>query len=94
MANTSTKEETKVAPKAAEVKTVAHENDRGIIESRDIFPEGVVILDEETYCKVARLGGFFNPITEASSFRPTLPVSDLKGEQKENVQKVLAEGGK
>ena len=75
---------------AAEVKTVVHENDRAILEAKDIIPEGVVIADEELYGKVARLGEFFNPVTEAENYRPPLNVSKLKGEAKENVQKVLA----
>ena len=91
---TKAKEDAAKRTAPADVKTVAHEQDRAVIESRDVFPEGVLIVDDETYGKVARLGGFFNPATEASSYRPPLPVSKLKGEEKENVLKVLSEGGK
>jgi hypothetical protein len=75
---------------AAEVKTVVHEQDREILEAKDLIPEGVVIADEELYCKVARLGEYFNPVTEASSFRPPLNVAKLKGDARDNVQKALA----
>lgn len=79
-------------PKPKDVLSVAHEQDRAIIESRDVYPEGVLIVDSDTYNKVARVGGFFNPDTEASTYRPPLRVAALKGEQAENVRKVL--GGK
>lgn len=79
-------------PKPKDVVTVVHEQDRPIIESRDVYPEGVLIVDEETYCKVARLGNYFNPTTEASAYRPPLNIAKLKGEEAENVRKAL--GGK
>jgi hypothetical protein len=75
---------------AKEVKTVVHEQDREILEGKDLIPEGVLLVDEETYGKVARLGDYFNPVTEASSYRPPLNISKLKGDARENVQKVLA----
>lgn len=84
------KPENDVKPK--EVLTVVHENDRPILEARDIFPEGVRILDDALYVKVARLGNFFNPDSEASTYRPPLNIANLSGEAKANVQKVL--GGK
>jgi hypothetical protein len=83
----------KTETKAVEVLTVVHEQDKPILDARDIVPEGVLVVDEETYCKVARVGEYFNPVTEASSYRPPLNIAKLKGEAKDNVAKVLKEAG-
>jgi hypothetical protein len=85
-------EDNKPDVKPKDVLAVVHENDRAIIEARDIYPEGVLILDDATYVKVARLGEFFNPDSEASTYRPPLNIAALSGQAKENVLKVL--GGK
>jgi hypothetical protein len=92
--STSKAEVKAAAATPVEVKTVVHEQDEELLKRHDIMPEGVLMVDEETYGKVARLGGFFNPRSEPTGYRPPLHISGLRGEAKENVLKVLSEGGK
>lgn len=46
---------------------------------------------EELYVRIAKAGGpyYFNPDSEATDYRPDLPLKGLKGKQKENVEKLL-----
>src|SRR5687768_14038303 len=50
-------------------------------------------LGEQKYLKIAGIAGgsvFFNPRAEATSYRPPLGISGLKGKNKETVAAILA----
>jgi hypothetical protein len=54
-------------------------------------------IGEQTYIKIAGIAGgsvFFNPATEATSFRPPLGISKLSKKHKEEVDKILADAPK
>ena len=66
-----------------------------------VLPGGLKVLfglsaekADELYCKIAGIDHgavFFNPANEAKDYRPPINISNLKGKQREKVDKILGE---
>ena len=69
--------------------TVVHKNDADILKAKDVVPAGVLVVDEKTYCKIARVGGWFDPDAEPALHRPALYLAGIKSTKPEEYANAL-----